>query len=201
VFIDYDNVTGYSSGSYTKQQFFDLFDPAIDQTITMGLSTGKYNTVSVSSRRNHDLAQVYLEPISSAFTSRDPYAQYQNPAFSPGDSDGYAIETSLSDNMTGVRFKDFVYPQIDNTVTVNGLTITFSSIELMSEAIHHYENSSKEWSDVTYTSNVTYTTGALAPKTHLEHVTNLNDIQKEIVTFKPEVIEKVVQEFQKAVKE
>ena len=100
VFIDYDNVNSYSSGTYTKQQFFDLFDPSIDQTITMGLSSGKFNSVSMNARRNHDLAQVYLEPVSSSFTTRDPYAQYENSAFKPGDSDGYSIETSLSDNMT-----------------------------------------------------------------------------------------------------
>jgi len=185
----------------TQQEVFDWFDPANNYTITVDLvPSSPYLNVSFRPRRSHDLGQVFLEPYSVKFNTRDPYRQFEPDIYKPGDT--ASIETTLDEEIIGSTFKNRIHDDlpVSPVVLSNGVSFTMTSLPLIEDSIHHFVNSDNEWADPTYTSQLTYTTLGLAPVTYLEHVTEQNDLRKNIRIFKPSSIEKVVSEFQRIIK-
>jgi len=155
-------------------------------------------------------------PATQPYTSGDTFQIY-------GPMEAYrnwdlAQVTLKSTNRSGKEFHEYIpfSEYYDDEYESKVYPYDTTGIVIEPEATHHYENSSGEWIDAVFTSTNPYGTSPLfldkpggldvevppssSVVTNREYMQESNDVARRIRVIKPDVITRVVNEFQRLVK-
>lgn len=218
---DYEAVDGVVNPSLTcwSGNAYELRINSTDLDIRVGdiiRGTGvldnKYGTPTVT--KFSDNVITMSRPIVEPYTSGDTFQIY-GPITVTRNWDLAQI-TLKSTNRSGAEFHQFIpfNEYFDFTYESNPYDYSTTGIVIEPEATHHYENSSGEWVDSVFTQLNPYGEPPLYASTPIgieeppsaaiitnrEHLQAANDEARRIRIIKPNVITRVVNEFQRLVK-